>query len=109
MTAGSGIIRQEMTRRDAKGSMHGFQLWANLPVFQRMISPKYRGKKAERVALPETSEWFELRVIAGSIGRVHGCMEDIAIDSACFDCAVLAGRTIAYSVDSSLDNFDLCH
>ena len=41
MTAGSGIVHQEMPKGDANGSMHGFQLWANLPASQKMISPKY--------------------------------------------------------------------
>ena len=49
MTAGSGIIHQEMPKGDASGRMGGFQLWANLPASHKMMDPRYRGLTADQI------------------------------------------------------------
>ncbi len=91
MTAGSGIIHQEMPKGDAQGSMHGFQLWANLPARQKMMPPRYRGITAAQIPEVELSGGVRVKVIAGEIGGVRGPMEEIVIDPEYLDCAVPPG------------------
>jgi redox-sensitive bicupin YhaK (pirin superfamily) len=72
MTAGSGIIHQEMPKGDANGAMHGFQLWANLPAAQKMMAPRYRGITADQIPAVELENGVTVKVIAGSIGGARG-------------------------------------
>jgi redox-sensitive bicupin YhaK (pirin superfamily) len=88
MTAGSGIIHQEMPKGDSKGAMHGFQLWANLPASQKMMEPRYRDIKAEDIPVVTLENGTRLKVIAGSAGEVTGPAEDIKIDPEYLDCTV---------------------
>ena len=88
MTAGSGIIHQEMPKGDAQGSMHGFQLWANLPASQKMIPPRYRGVTSDQIPTVVMENGVQVKVIAGSLNGVDGPMDDIAIDPEYFDCTV---------------------
>jgi redox-sensitive bicupin YhaK (pirin superfamily) len=99
MTAGSGIIHQEMPKGDASGAMHGFQLWANLPASQKMMAPRYRGITADQIPETELANGARIRVIAGSIGGVQGPMDGIVIDPQYFDCRVPAGETFAHDTD----------
>jgi redox-sensitive bicupin YhaK (pirin superfamily) len=75
-TAGSGIVHQEMPKGEANGSMHGFQLWANLPVSLKMTPPKYRDITADKVPEVLVQNGVRIKVIAGNIGggggRPHG-------------------------------------
>ena len=96
MTAGSGIIHQEMPKGDASGAMHGFQLWANLPAAQKMMVPRYRDITADRIPVVELENGTRIKVIAGSIGGVRGPMDDIVIDPEYFDCTVPAGQTFVH-------------
>lgn len=91
MTAGSGIIHQEMPKGDAQGSMHGFQLWANLPARQKMMPPRYRGITAAQIPEVELPGGVRVKVIAGEIGGVRGPMEEIVIEPEYLDCAVPPG------------------
>src|ERR1700724_2985504 len=69
MTAGSGILHQEMPKGGTQGRTHGFQLWANLPSSLKMTPPRYQDIKAGQVALLTTADGGALlRVIAGSFG-----------------------------------------
>jgi redox-sensitive bicupin YhaK (pirin superfamily) len=99
MTAGSGIIHQEMPKGDASGAMHGFQLWANLPASQKMMAPRYRGITADQIPEAELANGARIRVVAGSIGGVQGPMDDMVIDPEYFDCKVPAGETFAHDTD----------
>ena len=101
MTAGSGIIHQEMPKGDANGAMHGFQLWANLPAAQKMMAPRYRGITADQIPTVELENGVRVKVIAGSIGGAHGPMDDIVIDPEYFDCSVPAGQTFLHQTDPS--------
>jgi redox-sensitive bicupin YhaK (pirin superfamily) len=88
MTAGSGIIHQEMPKGGKDGRMGGFQLWANLPASQKMMDPRYRDvKKADipEVALPGG---VTARVICGAIGKERGPVRDIVIDPEYIDVAM---------------------
>ena len=105
MTAGSGIIHQEMPKGDAQGAMHGFQLWANLPAVQKMMTPRYRGVTADQIPVVELENGVTAKVIAGSIGGAHGPMDDIVIDPEYFDCTVPAYQTFVHQTDSSYTAF----
>ena len=91
MTAGSGIIHQEMPKGDSQGSMHGFQLWANLPARQKMMPPRYRGITAAQIPEVELPGGVRVKIIAGELNGVRGPMEEIVIDPEYLDCAVPPG------------------
>ena len=105
MTAGSGIIHQEMPKGDSNGAMHGFQLWANLPASQKMMPPRYRGITADQIPEVELENGTRIKVIAGKIGGAGGPMEEIIIDPEYFDCSVPAGETFTHSTDPSYTAF----
>ena len=105
MTAGSGIIHQEMPKGDANGAMHGFQLWANLPAAQKMMAPRYRGITAEQIPAVELESGVQVKVIAGSIGGAKGPMDDIVIDPEYFDCTVPTGQTFIHETDPAYTAF----
>ena len=75
MTAGSGIVHQEMPRRTG-GDMRGLQLWVNLPASMKMMDPRYRDIKADTIPVV-TEEGITVRVIAGHFRNVSGPMEDL--------------------------------
>jgi len=79
MTAGSGIVHQEMPAGDEHGRMGGFQLWANLPAVEKMRDPRYCGVEAEEIPIVEDGDAV-VRVLAGSIAGVSGPVNDIVID-----------------------------
>jgi redox-sensitive bicupin YhaK (pirin superfamily) len=99
MTAGSGIIHQEMPKGDAEGAMHGFQLWANLPKAQKMMAPRYRDITADRIPAVELTNGTRVRVIAGQFNRAKGPMDDIVIDPEFLDCRLPAGETFVHATD----------
>lgn len=78
MTAGSGIIHQEMPRR-YDGTMQGFQLWVNLPAAEKMIAPRYRGITKDQIPTVER-DGAELKVIAGTVEGTKGPVEDLVVD-----------------------------
>lgn len=93
MTAGSGIIHQEMPQSDAEGAMHGFQLWANLPRSQKMMDPRYREVLASDIPVVQLSNGAEIRIIAGYAGGVQGPVRDIVIDPQYLDISLLPATT----------------
>ncbi|MFZ0726253.1 MAG: pirin family protein [Desulfobacterales bacterium] len=105
MTAGSGIIHQEMPKGDANGAMHGFQLWANLPAAQKMMVPRYRGITADQIPAVKLENGIQVKVIAGSIGGAKGPMDDIVIDPEYFDCTVPTGQTFTHETDPAYTAF----
>jgi redox-sensitive bicupin YhaK (pirin superfamily) len=88
MTAGSGIIHQEMPRGDAHGRMHGFQLWANLPSARKMSAPRYQ--EVVSADIPEVTEddGTRARVICGELWGTRGPVEGIAADPSYLDISV---------------------
>jgi redox-sensitive bicupin YhaK (pirin superfamily) len=98
MTAGSGIIHQEMPKGDAAGLMGGFQLWANLPRSQKMMDPRYRDVKAGTVPEVTLSSGAKVKVVAGTVEGVTGPVQDIVIDPEYLDVTVPAGATFAHPV-----------
>jgi redox-sensitive bicupin YhaK (pirin superfamily) len=91
MTAGSGIIHQEMPRGDARGRMHGFQLWANLPSSLKMTHPRYQDIGA--TAIPEVIEddGTRVRVMCGSFWGVTGPVDGVAAEPQYLDVTVPPG------------------
>jgi quercetin 2,3-dioxygenase len=72
MTAGSGIIHQEMPKGDSAGSMHGFQLWANLPADLKMTAPRYQEVKASDIPVITDDDGTHVRIICGSFWGTKG-------------------------------------
>ncbi len=83
MTAGSGIVHQEMPRGDSTGLMRGLQLWANLPAAQKMTDPKYRDVTAGDIPVV-SGLGYSMRVVAGTFNGVSGPVDDIVIDPELF-------------------------
>jgi quercetin 2,3-dioxygenase len=79
MTAGSGIIHQEMPKSDG-GRMYGFQLWVNLPASQKMIAPRYQDIPAEKVPEVVLDNNIKVKIIAGVFNGVKGPAKDIIAD-----------------------------
>jgi redox-sensitive bicupin YhaK (pirin superfamily) len=80
MTAGSGIIHQEMPKGDPGGALAGFQLWANLPADHKMMDPRYREVKAEQIQEVASDDGARIRIIAGKVGGAEGPVRDIVTD-----------------------------
>jgi quercetin 2,3-dioxygenase len=91
MTAGSGIIHQEMPKGDRTGRMEGFQLWANLPKAQKMMAPRYRGVAAADIPVIELAGGGKVKVICGRVGEVAGPVTDIVTDPEYLDVSLPAG------------------
>lgn len=98
MTAGSGIIHQEMPEGDADGRMGGFQLWANLPATDKMMDPRYRSISAEDSPVVTTEAGAQVRVIAGEVEGVRGPVDDVVIDPEYLDVALPAGAEFVHPV-----------
>lgn len=98
MTAGSGIIHREMPKGDAHGSMHGFQLWANLPAGQKMMSPRYRGITAAQIPEVTVGQGVRARIIAGQVHGQSGPMDDIVIQPQYLDCSLDPHSSFVHSV-----------
>jgi len=88
MTAGSGIIHQEMPKGDPEGRMHGFQLWANLPSALKMTAPRYQEVKAAEVPLVTDDDGTAVRIVCGSFWGKKGPVEGIAADPTYLDVSV---------------------
>jgi redox-sensitive bicupin YhaK (pirin superfamily) len=105
MTAGSGILHQEMPSGDAAGRMHGFQLWANLPASLKMTSPRYQDIPA--AAIPEVTEddGAKARVICGEFWGKKGPVEGVAADPRYVDISIPPGKTKRIKVETTRNAF----
>jgi quercetin 2,3-dioxygenase len=77
MTAGGGIMHEEMPRRGPDGSIYGFQLWVNLPASKKMSQPRYQEVAAETIPVVE-GKGYRVRVVAGKVGDISGPITEIA-------------------------------
>jgi len=98
MTAGSGIIHQEMPQKSPTGMMWGFQFWANLPAKQKMMPPRYREVKAADIPEVTVAAGVRIKVICGEVAGVKGPVRDIVIDPELLDVSVPAGVTVSHPV-----------
>ena len=96
MSAGSGIIHQEMPKGDARGAMYGFQLWANLPATNKMSEPRYRGITSGEIPVVTDRDGAIVRVVAGRVGEVVGPVGDVVTKPEYLDVTVPAGKTFTH-------------
>ena len=106
MTAGSGIIHQEMPQSDAK-RMFGFQLWLNLPASKKMMSPRYQDIKAKDIPELVLDNKIKLRIIAGEFNGTKGPVEDLIADPIYFDISIPAGNEFVIDVHKGYTVFAL--
>src|SRR5262245_57690447 len=99
MTAGSGILHQEMPRGDTAGRMHGFQLWANLPASLKMTKPRYQDVAAQDIPERVDDDGTHVRVICGDFWGMKGPVEGVAADPRYLDVSVPAGRQKRLAVE----------
>lgn len=101
MTAGRGILHQEMPQGDAAGRMHGFQLWANLPSSLKMTEPRYQDIKAAEIPEVVDDDGCRVRIVCGDFWGRHGPVEGVAADPRYLDIWVPPGRrkTLAVEVE----------
>jgi redox-sensitive bicupin YhaK (pirin superfamily) len=85
MTAGSGILHQEMPKGNDKGEMHGFQLWANLPSNLKMTNPNYQDVKSEEISVIEDDDGTIIKIVIGDYKGYKGLIKGIASNPQYFD------------------------
>lgn len=100
MTAGSGILHQEMPQGNASGQMHGFQLWANLPRDLKMTAPRYQDVGASEIPMIEDDDGTVVKVITGSFWGKTGPVDGIAADPQYLDVYIPAGVHKVLPVDT---------
>jgi redox-sensitive bicupin YhaK (pirin superfamily) len=105
MTAGSGIIHQEMPKGDQAGRMHGFQLWANLPAALKMTPPRYQEVKAPDIPEIKDDDGTHVRVVVGNFWGKKGPVDGIAADPVYLDISVPPGRRKKIPVETSRHAF----
>lgn len=99
MTAGSGIIHQEMPQK-SNGLMRGFQLWANLPASQKMMDPRYRDIKRSQIPEITFNCDVKVKIICGEIKNTKGPVQDIVTDPQYLDVAISPNSEFNHSVNS---------
>jgi len=105
MTAGSGIIHQEMPKGQADGALWGFQLWANLPASHKMMAPRYRDVQRQQIPEIRLDNGVTVRIICGEINDIKGPVQDIVIDPEHLDVTVPPGTSFAHRVGKAYTVF----
>ena len=108
MTAGGGIIHQEMPRGDGSGRMGGFQLWANLPASGKMMEPRYREVKNADIPEVKIGNGITVRVIAGTVEGTRGPVRDVVTDPEYIDVTVAPGGTFSRDIEAGASVFAYC-
>jgi redox-sensitive bicupin YhaK (pirin superfamily) len=105
MTAGRGIIHQEMPKGDQAGRMHGFQLWANLPASLKMTAPRYQEVKAAEIPEITDDDGTHVRLVCGDFWGKSGPVDGIAADPIYLDVSVPPGRRKTLPVETTRHAF----
>jgi redox-sensitive bicupin YhaK (pirin superfamily) len=105
MTAGSGIIHQEMPKGNEAGAMHGFQLWANLPASLKMTEPRYQEVKAADIPVVTDDNGTQARIVCGNFWGARGPVEGVAADPIYLDVTVPAGKRSVLPVETTRHAF----
>jgi len=105
MTAGNGIIHQEMPKGDKKKVMAGFQLWANLPASNKMMDPRYRDVKNQQIPEITLKSGAKVKIICGKVDGTQGPVQDIVTDPEYLDVTVPAGATFAHPIRRTRNAF----
>lgn len=100
MTAGRGIIHQEMPQGDEAGRMHGFQLWANLPSSLKMTAPHYQEVKSAEIPEVIDDDGTRIRVVCGSYWGATGPVDGIAAEPTYLDVSIPPGRRKTLPMDT---------
>lgn len=105
MTAGSGIIHQEMPKGDSGGRMQGFQLWGNLPSSMKMTAPRYQEIKADGIPVVTDDDGTHVRIVCGEFWGQKGPVEGVAADPVYLDVSVPAGKRKTLPVETTRHAF----
>jgi quercetin 2,3-dioxygenase len=105
MTAGSGILHQEMPKGDSHGRMHGFQVWANLPSSLKMTNPRYQDIPASAIPEVTDDDGTSVRVISGEFWGRRGPVEGVAADPRYVDVSVPPGKRKVLKVETTSNAF----
>ncbi|MDH3292167.1 MAG: pirin family protein [Gemmatimonadota bacterium] len=105
MTAGSGILHQEMPQGDPQGKMHGFQLWANLPSALKMTTPRYQDVSSRDIPEVIDDDGTRVRVVCGTFWGKTGPVDGVAADPRYLDVSVPPGRRKTLPVETSRHAF----
>ncbi|NIY71092.1 pirin family protein [Marivivens donghaensis] len=100
MTAGSGILHQEMPKGNIAGQMHGFQLWANLPSSLKMTAPRYQDVKSNDIPVIIDDDGTKVKVIVGEFWGKKGPVDGIAADPQYLDISIPAGVKKRFKIDT---------
>ncbi len=98
MTAGSGVIHQEMPKESPTGSMWGVQFWANLPAAQKMMAPRYRDLKAADIPEVRQDDGVTIKIIAGTVGGIQEPVRDIVIEPELLDICIPATTSYYHNI-----------
>ena len=96
MTAGSGIIHQEMPKGSPSGTMWGFQFWANLPARNKMMPPRYRDVPAASIPLVMLESGVGVKLVSGTLNGVEGPVKDIVIEPELMEVSVPSGTVFEH-------------
>jgi quercetin 2,3-dioxygenase len=105
LTAGSGIMHQEMPKGDKQGRMHGFQLWANLPASHKMMNPRYQDIKSQEIPEVTDDDGTHIRIVCGNFWGKTGPVKGIAADPQYLDIWVPPGKRKTLPVETTRHAF----
>ncbi len=105
MTAGSGIVHQEMPKGDPQGRMHGFQLWANLPACLKMTAPRYQEMKAAEIPVVTEDDGAQASIICGRFWGARGPVDGIAADPMYLDISIPPGKRRTLPIETTRHAF----
>jgi len=98
MTAGSGIVHQEMPKGQKDGAMWGFQLWANLPATHKMMGPRYRDLRSSQIPEVMLDQGVKVKIVCGEVNGVKGPVRDVVIDPEYLHITVPSKSNFTYPV-----------
>ena len=105
MTAGSGIMHQEMPSGNSKGQMHGFQLWANLPSDKKLIAPRYQDIASKDITYLEDNDGSKIKIIVGDYKGMKGPVDGIACEPQYLDIYIPPNTQKIIEVDTYKNTF----
>lgn len=105
MTAGSGIIHQEMPKGSDTGVMWGFQLWANLPTSHKMMDPRYRDVKAKQIPEVSLDEGVRAKIISGELEGTSGPVQDVVTDPEYLDVTIPPKTSFYHTIEKGKNAF----
>ena len=104
MTAGSGVIHQEMPK-EFTGMMQGFQLWVNLPSSHKMMDPRYRGITANHIPEVKIYDGIRVKIIAGELNNIKGPVHDLVVDVEYLDVMMEPQMEFTHKIDGKYKTF----